>query len=82
MIKMFNPTLMAPAANKAKPTVERDTPTSAVINGNQSPGMLAAVKAADLATQKVLANGPIAMVSAYNTSTSSGQAPCATALTA
>ena len=58
---------MAPSPGKSKPTVERDTPTSAVINGNQSPGMLAAIKAADLAAEKALASGPIAMVSAYNT---------------
>ena len=31
---------MKPAEGKMKPTVERDTPTSAVVNGNQSPGML------------------------------------------
>ena len=73
LIKMFQPALMAPATGKSKPSIERETPTSAVVNGNQSPGMLAAVKAADLAAEKVLASGPIAMVSAYNTSTSSGQ---------
>lgn len=65
---------MKPAPNASKPTIERETPTSAVINANQAPGMLAAVKAADLAAKKVLSGaGPIAMVSAYNTSTSSGQ---------
>jgi hypothetical protein len=66
---------MKPAPGAAKPTIERDTPTSAVVNANQSPGMLAAVRAADLAASKVLAGtaGPIAMVTAYNTSTSSGQ---------
>ena len=75
LVKMFQPALMKPAPNAGKPVIERDTPTSAVVNGMQAPGMLAAVKAADLAASKVLAGtaGPIAMVSAYNTSTSSGQ---------
>lgn len=78
LVKMYQPELMKPAADKAKPTIERETTCSAVVNGNQSPGMLAAVKAADLAADKCLeamASGvsPIAMVSAYNTSTSSGQ---------
>jgi LDH2 family malate/lactate/ureidoglycolate dehydrogenase len=65
---------MAPAPNAAKPTVERETSTSAIINANQAPGMLAAVMAADLAVKKVKASeGPIAIVCANNTSTSSGQ---------
>ena len=65
---------MAPSAGASKPTIERDTPTSAVVNANQSPGMLAAVKAADMAVFKVKKSpGPIAIVGAYNTSTSSGQ---------
>ncbi|KAL3920986.1 MAG: hypothetical protein SGPRY_005056 [Prymnesium sp.] len=71
---MYNPALMAPSAETSKPTIERDTPTSAVVNANQSPGMLAAVMAADLAVKKVLESpGPISIVGAYNTSTSSGQ---------
>ena len=74
LVKMYQPALMAPSPGASKPTVERDTPTSAVVNANQSPGMLAAVKAADLAVAKVEASdGPIAIVGAYNTSTSSGQ---------
>lgn len=73
LVKMYQPLLMAPSPNAAKPTIERETPTSAVINANQSPGMLAAVKAADMAVDKVQTNGPISIVSTYNTSTSSGQ---------
>jgi L-2-hydroxycarboxylate dehydrogenase (NAD+) len=73
LVKMYQPNLMAPSANAAKPTLERETPTSAVINANHSPGMLAAVKAADLAVQKAQTFGPISIVSTYNTSTSSGQ---------
>ena len=46
LVKMYQPALMAPSPGASKPTVERDTPTSAVINANQSPGMLAAVTAA------------------------------------
>ena len=65
LVKMFKPELMAPAPDTKKPTIERDTPTSAVVNANQSPGMLAAVTAADLAVKKVEAsNGPIAIVGA------------------
>ena len=73
LVKMYNPALMAPSPNTTKPTIERDGPTSAVVNANQSPGMLAAVTAADLAIKKVKENGPIAIVSAYNAGTSSGQ---------
>lgn len=74
LVKMYNPVLMAPSPNTSKPTIERDTPTSAVVNANQSPGMLAAVTAADLAVKKVKESpGPIAIVSAYNAGTSSGQ---------
>ena len=74
LVKMYVPALMAPAKRAKKPTVERNTPTSAVVNANQSPGMLAAVMAADLAVEKVKASeGPIAIVGAKNTSTSSGQ---------
>jgi len=75
LVKMYQPALMAPAPNAAKPTVERRTSSSAVINAQQSPGMLAAVMAADLAAEMALDRraGPISVVSAYNTSTSSGQ---------
>lgn len=74
LVKMYNPALMAPSPNSSKPTIERDTPTSAAVNANQSPGMLAAVMAADLAVKKAKESaGPIAIVTAYNTSTSSGQ---------
>jgi LDH2 family malate/lactate/ureidoglycolate dehydrogenase len=65
---------MAPGPGATKPVVERETSTSAVINGNQAPGMLAAITAADLAVAKVKASeGPIAIVCTNNTSTSSGQ---------
>ena len=74
LVKMYQPALMAPAPGTAKPTVERETSTSAVVNANQSPGMLAAVMAAALAVKKVTSqDGPIAIVAAHNTSTSSGQ---------
>jgi len=83
LVKMYQPNLMAPTKDASKPTIERETVTSAVVNGNQSPGMLAAVTAADLVVQKVK-GGPqqagsstsrsaIAVVCSYNTSTSSGQ---------
>ena len=75
LVKMYQPSLMAPASDAGKPTVERETATSAVINGNQSPGMLAAIMAADLAVSKLedKEKGPISIVCAHNTSTSSGQ---------
>jgi len=74
LVKMYQPALMAPGPGTAKPTIERHTPTSAVVNANQSPGMLAAVMAADLAVEKLESQaGPISIVGAYNTSTSSGQ---------
>lgn len=74
LVKMYQPALMAPSAGTSKPTVERETSTSAVVNANQSPGMLAAVMAADLAAKKVeSSDGPIAIVGAYNSGTSSGQ---------
>ncbi len=53
-----------------RPTVERETKTSAVVNAQQAPGMLAACMAADLAIAKA---NPISVVASYNTSTSSGQ---------
>jgi len=80
LVKMYQPAMMAPAPDAAKPTTERETPTSAVINANQAPGMLAAIMAADLAVKKVktqddsAAGAPaIAIVCTHNTSTSSGQ---------
>mmetsp|Transcript_62429 Transcript_62429/g.92770 ORF Transcript_62429/g.92770 Transcript_62429/m.92770 type:complete len:404 (+) Transcript_62429:8-1219(+) len=79
LVKMYQPALMAPSPDYAgKPITERETSTSAVINANQSPGMLAAITAADLAAEKVSSkgendNGPISIVSSYNSSTSSGQ---------
>lgn len=74
LVKMYQPALMAPSPSAAKPTIERETATSAVVNANQSPGMLAAVMAADLAVAKLESQpGPVTLVGAYNTSTSSGQ---------
>jgi len=73
LVKMYQPALMAPSPGASKPTIERETATSAVVNANKAPGMLAAVTAADLAIKKVQTAGPIAIVAAYNTGTSSGQ---------
>lgn len=76
LVKMYQPQMMAPSPDYAgKPVVERETSNSAVINGNQSPGMLAAVTGADKAVE-ILEEAPntaISIVSTYNTSTSSGQ---------
>ena len=68
LVKMFKPELMAPAPGAGKPVVERETASSAVIKGNQSPGMLALTKAVDLACAK--AKGGVASVGVYDTSTS------------
>jgi LDH2 family malate/lactate/ureidoglycolate dehydrogenase len=74
LVKMYQPKQMAPAPGAGVPSIERETPSSAVLNANKAPGMLAAVTAADLAVQKVLENNnSIAMVCAYNSCTSSGQ---------
>lgn len=75
LVKMYQPQMMAPSPGAQKPTIERNTPSSAVVNAHQSPGMLAAVTAADLAVQKLQQSkdNNISMVASYNTSTSSGQ---------
>lgn len=74
LVKMYQPEMMAPAHDASKLTIERETLVSAVVNANQAPGMLAAVTAADLAVSKIKSSKlPISIVTAYNTSTSSGQ---------
>ena len=62
LVKMFNPSLMAPQPGAGKPRRRRETATSAAINANQAPGMLAAVTASDLAADKALENN-VAVVS-------------------
>ncbi|KAJ8602524.1 hypothetical protein CTAYLR_001303 [Chrysophaeum taylorii] len=71
LVKMYQPQLMAPAPGSAAPVVERVTDTSSVLNGMQSPGMLALKAAVDIAITK--SKGGVATVGVYNTSTSSGQ---------
>jgi hypothetical protein len=74
LVKMYQPSMMKPAENSGKPVLERETGNSAVYNANQAPGMLAAVMAADKAVELLHHNNnAISIVSAYNTSTSSGQ---------
>lgn len=75
LVKLYHPALMAPAPDAGKPQVERETRNSAVYNGNQAPGMLAAVMAADKAVELVQADNEnvISIVCTYNTSTSSGR---------
>lgn len=75
LVKMYQPKQMAPAVGAGVPVIERDTPSSAVINANKAPGMLAAVTAADLAVTKVQSSQTtsVAIVCAYNSCTSSGQ---------
>jgi LDH2 family malate/lactate/ureidoglycolate dehydrogenase len=82
LVKMYQPHLMAPSPDYAgKPIVTRETASSAVIDARQSPGMLAAVTAADLVVQKLrstedappLPPPTIAIVCTHNSSTSSGQ---------
>ena len=75
LVKLLNPSIMAPAAGAGAPAVERDAACSAVVNGHQCPGMLALVEAVDLAIAKCSADGAsgVALVGCHNTSTSSGQ---------
>jgi Malate/L-lactate dehydrogenase len=75
LVKMYQPQLMSPAPNCSKPVIERDSINSAIVNGNQSPGMLAAITASNLVVSKLQSNPELAIsiVSTYNTSTSSGQ---------
>jgi Malate/L-lactate dehydrogenase len=75
LVKMYQPKLMSPAINCSKPIIERSTINSAVINGNQSPGMIVAQTASDVVVNKLQSNTNLAIsiVSTYNTSTSSGQ---------
>jgi LDH2 family malate/lactate/ureidoglycolate dehydrogenase len=75
LVKMYQPRLMAPSPDAGKPKIGRHTTNSAVIDANQSPGMLAAVTAADLAVHKLMQapDSAISIVCAHNSSTSSGQ---------
>jgi hypothetical protein len=73
LVKMYQPAMMAPAAGAGEPIVQSETASTAVIDGQQAPGMLALVKAVDLAVAKAKAQGGIATVGVHNTSTSSGQ---------
>mmetsp|Transcript_23198 Transcript_23198/g.71316 ORF Transcript_23198/g.71316 Transcript_23198/m.71316 type:complete len:341 (+) Transcript_23198:83-1105(+) len=71
LVKMFKPELMAPAKGSGLPTVTKETASTAVVDGNQAPGMLALKEAVDLAVTK--SEGGTATVGVFNTSTSSGQ---------
>jgi LDH2 family malate/lactate/ureidoglycolate dehydrogenase len=76
LVKMYQPHLMAPSPHYlGKPVVTRETLNSAVIDAQQSPGMLAAVTAVDVAVQKLRDQPDLAVsvVTAHNSSTSSGQ---------
>lgn len=75
LVKMYQPEMMKPAANCSKPTIERNALNSAVVNGNQSPGMVTAITAANAALEKLQKNNDLAIsiVCSYNSSTSSGQ---------
>jgi LDH2 family malate/lactate/ureidoglycolate dehydrogenase len=74
LVKMYQPQLMAPSTNVQKPNITRETAISAVVDAQQSPGMIAAMTASNLAVQKVISsNLPIAIVATHNSSTSSGQ---------
>ena len=72
LVKLFDPAQMAPAPGAGSPAVERETPLSAVVNGNQAPGMLALSTAIDVAAAKASSGGGLALVGCRNTSTSSG----------
>lgn len=71
LIKLFDPTQMAPAPGCGKPRLSRSGPVSAVVDGQQSPGMLALNEAVAVAAEKARAQG-VGIVGVNNTSTSSG----------
>lgn len=75
LVKMYQPDMMKPARNCSKPTLERNYMNSCVVNGNQSPGMVTAMTATNTVMEKLQSNNDlaIAIVSSYNSSTSSGQ---------
>jgi hypothetical protein len=76
LVKMYQPHLMAPSSPSTsnRPIITRETAISAVIDAQQSPGMIAAITASDIVVQKVTSSKlPIAIVCTHNTSTSSGQ---------
>ena len=75
LVKLYQPQQMQPAPNRHAPEILRETPQSAVVDARQSPGMLAAVTAADMAVTKLQDNdhSAISIVSSFNSSTSSGQ---------
>jgi hypothetical protein len=56
LVKMYDPTMMKPSPGAGKPIMERLTESSAVVNGNQAPGMLGAVTAADYAVDLLKQN--------------------------
>lgn len=71
LIKLLKPSGMAPAKNAGKPSIERETKISAVVNGRQAAAMVALDKAVDVAVEKAQMHG-IGAVAVRNTSTSSG----------
>jgi L-2-hydroxycarboxylate dehydrogenase (NAD+) len=75
LVKMYQPSLMAPSPQRGgKPIITRETAISAVIDAQQSPGMIAATTAVHTVVQKIQSSGlPLAMACAHNSSTSSGQ---------
>ena len=75
LVKMYDPKMMQPSKDSGKPYWIYETNNSAVLDGNQSPGMLAAVMGADKAIELCSNNGnnTISIVCTNNTSTSSGQ---------
>jgi LDH2 family malate/lactate/ureidoglycolate dehydrogenase len=76
LVKMYQPKMMAPDPRAGVPEVVRETRNSAVIDGNQAPGMIVALTACDMAMEKLASRGEqnaISIVVSFNSSTSSGQ---------
>ncbi len=59
------------APNEGKPEVDYETNLSAIVNGNNSSGMLTLCKATDIAITKCIAGG-FGIVGTNHTSTSTG----------
>ena len=57
MTKLAQPESMAPAAASGAPVVVRESVVSALVDGNQAPGMLACTRCCDIAAEKC-ASGP------------------------
>ena len=57
LVKLFDPQQMAPSSSASAPEIEKEGATSAVINGHQSPGMIALRRGIEVAREKAKNSG-------------------------